>query len=352
MSTNMSNNLSELSAAPWISTTESSFILPDPDYEFVDFLQLPSDTMETFMELGTIPEVKSEETTNLAMDENDLLMDIMSEIGIGSPDSSSSSSTVCDLESTQSLIDEVETYLQTVEEKVPRDVTTPLKINTAIPMDQGPKTSRLSQPKSMDKKSETDKIFDALTSGKVYHEDQDTKDLDFKNAFTTSVTGEDGQQVIIIIAPPSSPPPLIRNTAVTPPPVSPNFSLSPSAVPSPLSPGMASDDSDWSPAVVAGNTTPRTTGKQRKKYERKVRTAYPPVTPYPKEKKERKKAQNRTAAYKYREKKKAEWDKVDQELDELTERNASLKKRVSDMEVELRCLKKLMMETGLGDYIR
>merc|ERR1712127_219735 len=160
----------------------------------------------------------------------------------------------------------------------------------------------------------------------VYHEDAVAPDLDLENAFTTSVTGKDGQQVIIIIAPPSSPSSSINNVRVVPsPPASPNFSLSPSAVPSPLSPGMNSDDSDWSPAVVAGNTN---ISKQRKK------------------------AQNRTAAYKYREKKKAEWDEVDQELDEVIAKNSQLKKQVSDMEVELRCLKKLMMETGLADYIR
>ena len=328
----MTNNM-ELSA-PWISSNETTSILPDSsNYEFVDFLQLPSDTMEAFMELGTIPEVKLEEHQNLNMDENDLLMDIMSEIGIGSP--SASETSVCDMESTQSLIDEVETYLQTVEE--PRtEVTAPLSINT--------------NPVMESKKSETDKIFDALTTGKVYHEDTVAQDLDLENAFTTSVTGKDGQQVIIIIAPPSSPSSSINNVRVVPsPPASPNFSLSPSAVPSPLSPGMNSDDSDWSPAVVAGNTN---ISKQRKKYQRKVRSVYPPVTPYPKEKKERKKAQNRTAAYKYREKKKAEWDKVDQELDEVIAKNSQLKKQVSDMEVELRCLKKLMMETGLADYIR
>lgn len=335
MSTNMTNNL-ELSA-PWISNNETS-ILPDTtDYEFVDFLQLPSDTMETFMELGTIPEVKSEEHNNLSMDENDLLMDIMSEIGIGSP--SASETSVCDMESTQSLIDEVETYLQNVEEPR-RDVTAPLSI----------KTNQANALMPEVKKSETDKIFDALTTGKVYHEDAATKDLDLKNAFTTSVTGEDGRQVIIIIAPPSSPPTSIENVRVTASPASPNFSLSPSAVPSPLSPGMNSDDSDWSPAVVAGNNN--ISKQQRKKYQRKVRSVYPPVNPYPREKKERKKAQNRTAAYKYREKKKAEWEKVDMELDELMTKNSLLKKKVSDMELELRCLKKLMMETGLGDYIR
>jgi len=323
----MNTNLERTSylelSAPWISTEECSILPDSTNYEFADFLQLPSDTMETFMELGNIEEVKEEENTDLLTEENDILMDIMSEIGIaGSPDSS-----VSDMESTQSLIDEVESYLQTVE-PLTVDVTDHLKVEDNLKVNT-------SEVKS--EKSETDKIFDALTTGNVIQED--VSNLDFKNAFTTSVVGEDGKKVIIIIAPPASPPSTIL------PPASPNFNLSPSSVPSPLSPGAGSDG-DWSPSAVAGSTI---TSPQRKKYQRKIKTS-PPVTPYPKEKKERKKAQNRSAAWKYREKKKAEFDAVDSELESLMQRNNTLKRKMSDMEVELKCLKKLMVETGLGHY--
>ena len=66
---------------------------------------------------------------------------------------------------------------------------------------------------------------------------------------------------------------------------------------------------------------------------------------------ERKKAQNRTAAFRYREKKKAEMDSWDSELAQLTERNTVLKCRLRQVEQELRCVKDLMQETGLGRYL-
>jgi cyclic AMP-dependent transcription factor ATF-4 len=67
---------------------------------------------------------------------------------------------------------------------------------------------------------------------------------------------------------------------------------------------------------------------------------------------ERKKAQNRTAAFRYREKKKAELDAVDMEVDQLIEKNTALKARLRDMEQELSCVKRLMVETGLGHLIQ
>merc|ERR1711983_667402 len=71
----------------------------------------------------------------------------------------------------------------------------------------------------------------------------------------------------------------------------------------------------------------------------------------PRNKVERKKAQNRTAAWKYREKKKAEQDLVDQELELLLNKNVDLKKRLSDMELQAKCLKQLMAEAGMGYLI-
>ena len=70
------------------------------------------------------------------------------------------------------------------------------------------------------------------------------------------------------------------------------------------------------------------------------------------DKTERKKAQNRTAAFRYREKKKAELDAADTVLEQLADKNTALKARLRDMEQEFRCLKKLMLETGLGHLIQ
>ena len=53
----------------------------------------------------------------------------------------------------------------------------------------------------------------------------------------------------------------------------------------------------------------------------------------------------------YREKKKAEQDAADMELTQLFDKNAELKRRLAEMEVEAKCLKKLMIDTGLGQYL-
>merc|ERR1712080_760420 len=85
----------------------------------------------------------------------------------------------------------------------------------------------------------------------------------------------------------------------------------------------------------------------KKKYQRK-KPPTPPVGPYPLEKKERKKAQNRTAAFRYREKKKGEQNTVEEELELLATRNKELRAKLTEMETEARLLKKLMTEAGLG----
>jgi len=71
------------------------------------------------------------------------------------------------------------------------------------------------------------------------------------------------------------------------------------------------------------------------------------LEPYPRDKIERKRAQNRNAASKYREKKKAENDAVDIELLSLQQRNSELKKQLHNLEIEMKCLKQLMEETGI-----
>lgn len=87
----------------------------------------------------------------------------------------------------------------------------------------------------------------------------------------------------------------------------------------------------------------------KKKYARS-KPPQPPTGPYPTEKKERKKAQNRTAAFRYREKKKSEQEMIDDELELLTTKNGILKDKLTEMETEFRYLKKLMTEAGLGRY--
>lgn len=298
----------------------------------VDFnIFQPPTEMEIFTDLAGIEEVKEEEE-----ELSSLLTDIIDEVGIGSPDS-----IVSDLEKNQLLIDEVENYLKGSESSFGKSV------------DESWSQQNLA--------AETDKIFEALTSGNVMIDAESllNKD-DLENAYTTSVTGKNGENVIIIIAPPSPPHQDTSYLMSSNSNSSFSFALSPalsaaSPTPSPASPAPSSaspdpsasytsnyeSDVDWSPNSVSSPLAPT-----RRKYQRKVRST-PPGAPYPKEKGERKKAQNRSAAYKYREKKKAEQDLVDSELLYLANRNTVLKRKLSDMEVELKCLKKLMIETGL-----
>merc|ERR1712020_12652 len=90
--------------------------------------------------------------------------------------------------------------------------------------------------------------------------------------------------------------------------------------------------------------------RPRKKCARSKPPSPPSVCPYPMDKKERKKAQNRTAAFRYREKKKSAMDHVEDEMEALEERNGVLREQLTEMETEFKYLKKLMTEAGLGKY--
>merc|ERR1712058_27062 len=156
----------------------------------------------------------------------------------------------------------------------------------------------------------------------------------YDNNITSCVT-EDGQNFIIIIAPSS--------------PTASNIS-------SPLSPATSTTssydtDPEWVPSPLnnspcSGHPTKPTV---RRKYQR-TKPLVPPSGPYPVEKKERKKAQNRTAAFRYREKKKSELDVIENEMEELAAKNMALRNQLSEMETEAKLLKKLMTEAGLGKY--
>merc|ERR1719384_2011654 len=153
------------------------------------------------------------------------------------------------------------------------------------------------------------------------------------NPINSGLVSAEGQNVIIIIAP-SSPAESVATTATTD--SDPEWSL---GSPGPVSPAQLSQL----------RRRPEQT-KTRKKYARAKPPSPPSVTPYPADKKERKKAQNRTAAFRYREKKKSEQDLAEEELEALAEKNSQLQEKLGEMETEFRYLKKLMVEAGLGKY--
>jgi len=308
------------------------------DEALQDFLNIPSD-MESFMALDSIEEVTEKE------EGCSILPDILKDIGI--PEEISQTEEFS-LQNNQSLIDEVESYLQFVSgspTKVEEEETT-FESNWKLEDIRETDASTVVPDKAA---VNADKIFDALTTGNVVQDSEgiNLNEADLQNAFTTSIVGKNGENVIIIIASPptpASPVPMMSPAHSAASPYS--LAVSPGPVVSPGGSTGSGSDYEWSPSPVS----PSTAGKARKKYQRKVPTT-PPSGPYPKEKTERKKAQNRTAAYKYREKKKAEQEAVDDELNYLAERNVVLRKRMSDLEIELKCLKKLMAETGLKAYM-
>jgi cyclic AMP-dependent transcription factor ATF-4 len=147
---------------------------------------------------------------------------------------------------------------------------------------------------------------------------------------SSSLVTPEGQNVIIIIAP-SSPTESVLTTSDS------DTEWTPS--PAPLSPAQLS----------LLSSKPEQT-KTRKKYARSKPPSPPSVAPYPVDKKERKKAQNRTAAFRYREKKKSEQDLAEEEVEALADKNSQLQEKLVEMETEFKYLKKLMVEAGLGKY--
>jgi len=273
-------------------------------------------TMSLFQELEEVEEVKEEvSTTNSA-----LLSNLISTCGIPveqevttfpcSPANSMSS----DMETHQSLIEELEDFFGSP---------------TNIEPDEGSRGLDLVTKTSVTAKS-PNSIMEALASGEVYM----PNDLEFtlteealKGAVSTTCVTEDGENVIIIVAPPS--------------PAHSNFYASdtdPEWVPSP-----SSSVSPSSPLRTI-STESRTV---KKKYQRK-KPPTPPTGPYPVEKRERKKYQNRTAAFRYREKKKGEQNTAEDELEMLALKNTELRAQLTKMETEANFLKKMMTESGLG----
>jgi len=311
-----------------------------------------SDLETSFKEISNIPEVQVDESE----DDENIKMSVLQEFfpDLALPEDS--------FETNKELIAEVENYLTSVSGEPTKiedswqlsDLTSPCSNNT---------NQENEHEQTADVKYEgvlsADKIFDSLIKGDVF-EEMDTDVKEIPSSFTA--VRADGEKVIIVIAPPTKtvsaadlPQPDVKTDRIMLAPPSPAVSFVPAMSPDTLAPpspavsamsssSAAESDAEWQPTDFGVK-------KPRKKYERKVPSRKPKVEPYPRNKVERKKAQNRTAAWKYREKKKAEQDLVDQELELLLNKNVDLKKRLSDMELQAKCLKQLMAEAGMGYLI-
>merc|ERR1719474_753181 len=306
----------------------------------MDFdLDLSSESMSSFLEMEQIPEVKSEpqmarpsviirkQTSNKKMEDQPTLSTIMTDCGIfkeftedfsavNDASIASPSSIHSEMEQNQELIDELEEFFIKVDGK-------PTVVDET------------SEPVSLPATNSSDEILSALTTGKVVENNNTLTMEDLNNAYTTSLVSEDGQNVIIIIAPSS---PAEFDSFLEP--VSPNEFKEPpnSQTATNDSDSNYDTDPDWSPSPASDTS-----------FNTKILSP-PQSGPYPVEKKERKKAQNRTAAFRYREKKKSEQDMIDEELELLSTKNNVLKDKLTEMETEFKYLKKLMTEAGLGRY--
>ena len=102
-----------------------------------------------------------------------------------------------------------------------------------------------------------------------------------------------------------------------------------------------SDDIEWTPTISTGRKTravaslSQTVTQQRRTRKRSLKTE---------DRRIRKKEQNKTAATRYRIKKKAELEILLEEEAELEQQNQQLQKRHEDLANEVRYLKKLMRE--------
>jgi hypothetical protein len=164
---------------------------------------------------------------------------------------------------------------------------------------------------------------------KVEVKTDDSGFFDMSNV--TQIVTEDGRNIVIFIAPPSPAPAVIEEEAV----------IAPMSVASASS--FDSEDTDWapeSPKITKGRPVVKRSAKRSIGTTKK--------TPYfIKDKKERKKMQNVEAARRYRDKKKAEQSYVETEEEGLTRMNKGLKGQLSELEAEVKTMKKLMMELGI-----
>lgn len=201
-----------------------------------------------------------------------------------------------------------------------------LKSDDSLNLNNGEVTHHVKEPEPMAKQETKIKIENQNDSGF------------FEMSNVTEVITEDGRQIVIMIAPPDS-----TNEETTFDTALPSFKHVATAVISPESVATEvseSEDPEWSP------DSPRIS-KGRPMIKRNSPKKQKRVSPYITDKKERKKLQNVEAARRYRDKKKAEQNGVEFEEEALVARNKELKSQVSELEAEMKTMKKLMKELGI-----
>jgi hypothetical protein len=215
-------------------------------------------------------------------------------------DDSMDSFAASDLDSNQSLIEEVETYLQGVSggiattailmpEEEPKAVLEAVEMKAVIPAVARQETVIRKQQQQQSSKltaEDNSRILKAMVEGKVLAPPADNifddsftsggsscdgsfelTEEDLVNAYTTTIKTENGQDVIIIIAQPGSP----ASSRYVPDMVAASPSLGSPA----YAASSCSDDYEWSPSPQQQQQS-----AQRKKYQRKNRPTLL-AEPYP-----------------------------------------------------------------------
>ena len=225
-------------------------------------------------------------------------------------------------------------------------------------------------------------VQETFTSKEIQHLEQ-TSDSGYSSAQqsinvsnVSEIITDDGKNIIIVIAPSraNNEQAMTINAAPTTPngtnEVLASIDVPVSAEPYPITEMETSedegnnsggDDSDWSPSHEFSAScsqpksidAPKKNKPGRRMQERNATTTHTASSgrisksKSVKDRKERKKMQNVEAARRYRDKKKAEENKVEEEERILLKKNSELKETLNGIELELNTIKKLMTELGL-----
>jgi len=303
---------------------------------------------------------------------------------------SANSSALMEVEDTQNLIEEMESFLlQHEEEKKPALVQVPAVVPTGLDLleqvmeevEMMPVKEEAPADLSAQESEQAEAILDALIKGDLttdFESSINNAAVEIVDETATTITTlpiaaapvnskpaktpifsginnisevitADGQKIVIVIA--NDMPGQVSDFSQIKAQVAasiPNIKAAPVVLQQSETEEDTSD-SDWSPNSPAASNTKKnpvkgvTTGriaKQRGPYSKRAHATV-------KDKKERKKLQNVEAARRYRDKKKSEQSGVETVEEVLDNKNKALKGQLSEMENELKTLKKLMTELGL-----
>ena len=320
------------------------------------------------------------EMKSILADYNDLLFEDAPQLTgeVASVASPSAASTASSVDDTQSLIEEMEEFLNQHEVKEEEEEED--RASTVSPAPSAPVKVEEAQLTEAETR-QAEQIVEALVSGDLSLPDPASASEEQRRRLAaqagvavgsatisniSEIITENGDKIVIVVANDQLNQQLqqqAQQQAQQQQPVSPSSSAASSDQEEEME-EEASSDPEWSPESTPAGAATRTSSRQK---QRKTAAAAKANSSTPaassssvskrranvsgrynvRDKKERKKLQNVVAARRYRDKKKSEQAVMEQEEQELEDKNRELRERLSETESELRTLKKLMVELGL-----